>query len=62
MKEKTYRFTFYFVSKRYLTVDYNEQKFNEQLKVLQDWSNVVSIGPKWGINFSLVTHYTVEEI
>ena len=54
---------YYLTSGKEVNVEYIEENFEKIKKNLQnDWNNSCLMGEKIGINFSLVTHYTIEEI
>jgi len=59
---KDYIITFYFVSGKQLEVEYNEVNKNNLIEKLKNWNTVNAIGQDFGINFTLVTHYEVNEI
>jgi len=52
--------TFHFVSGKKIRVNYYQEACQSLLEWLeQDWDKVQAIGPDFGINYSLVTHYEV---
>jgi hypothetical protein len=60
--DKYYNVKFYFVSGKQLEVEYNEVNKNTLIEKLKNWNTVNAIGQDFGINFTLVTHYEVNEI
>ena len=52
--------TFHFVSGKKIHVNYYQEDFDKLLELLErDWDKVQAIGPDFGLNYSLVTHYEV---
>lgn len=62
-KKKRYIFTYHFVCGKSLIVDYNEEEKDKALSYLTDnnWDKVTSTARTHGFNFSMVTHFTIEE-
>lgn len=53
---------FYFVSGATMSVSLIQEKIDEILKSLETkWTYTTITGDGWGINFSLVTHYEIED-
>lgn len=53
--------TFYFVSGSKMDVEFSAEKLDVLMAALsKGWNTVCSTSPLYGINLSLVTHYTVK--
>jgi hypothetical protein len=54
--------TFHFASGKTMDIYFSKKKLDEILESLKlNWKECNSIGPEWGINFSLVTHYEIKD-
>lgn len=59
---KAYTVTFYFISGESMAMEYSEEKWNNDYKLLEkNWNQARKAGLNCGVNFSHVTHYRVRE-
>jgi hypothetical protein len=55
--------TFHFVCGKSLDVDFSQKKWDDFLeKIKKDWGGTCSIGPEFGMQMALVTHYVVKSV
>ncbi len=61
-EEKKICVTYYFVSGKSTKVNYDKEKWEKVYETLsKQWNLCYTTGFSYGINFSLVTHYEIEE-
>lgn len=53
----------HFVSGKTMDISFSNKKIDDLLEALKNnWKELYSIGPTWGINFSLITHYEIMDV
>jgi hypothetical protein len=62
MTESTYQFTFHFSSGKSIDILMSQEQNNKLIESLKKGWNEISITDEnYGLNFSLITHYTVKK-